>query len=195
MKSIGIVVATLFLFSSALAAQATWFPPELEEAAGDAMMDRFEAAGVELPGSPFERRQGARRAIRDLTGRIDGWDLEGVIERAPALSRIVRPDFGGDEIVGAIASYGFCTLPLHPELVETEEERTMVVLGETAVMLVSVFLRDRYLETGGTDEELQELLASSQMDLLSETIQRDETLRQYVVDECAPMFEAVFGTE
>ena len=188
-----IVFMCLWLAATPVLAQVPWLPPDVEQATAEAMLERFAEAGVEIPGSPFEKRQGAIRAVRDLSGRIDGWGLDGVIDRAPALARIVRPDFGGDEIVGAIASFGFCSLPLHPELVTTEEEKTTVVLGEYSVMLLSAFLRDRYLARGGTDEELRDLLATSQMDQLSYRIQSDEILRQYVVDECGPLFEDLFG--
>lgn len=75
------------------------------------------------------------------------------------------------------------------------EEKMMVVLGEYSVALVSAFLGDRFLARGGTDQDLERLLASDTMNQLSLAIQKDEAKRGQVMAGCGPMFEAMFADE
>jgi hypothetical protein len=192
MVRIFLLCAAFALASIPGIAQVDWLPPNVEDAAAKAMVARFAEAGVEITGSDEEKLQGAIQGIRDLTSKIDGWGLDGLFERAPELPRIERPDFG-NRIVATIASYGFCTLPLHPELVTTQDEKLTVVLGEFSVMLVSAFLRDRFLAGGGTDQQLKELLATEEMTQLSYDIQAKKELRDYVLAGCGPWFEEMFG--
>ena len=192
MPRLSTLIPLLLLVGTPLAAQVDWLPPEIEDAAARGMVRRLDEAGVDVPGTPDEKLRGATQAIRGLTGRIDSWGLDGIFARAPELARIERPDFG-DPLVKAIADYGFCTLPLHPELVSSQDEKLTVVLGEYGVVLVSSFLRDRFLAAGGTDADLEQLLNTDAMNQLSYDIQVDADLRQYVATECGPMFQDLFG--
>jgi hypothetical protein len=185
------LLATLLLVTPALA-QVPWLPPELESSAAAALVARLGEAGIAPPGSDEERMQGALKVLRDLTATIDRWGLEGVVQRAPEFPQIDHPEFA-DPIVATVAGYGFCSLPLHPELVTTRDEKLTVVLGEYAVMMVSAFLRHRFLADGGTDEDLRALLATDEMNQLSYDIQVDEAKRNYVLAQCGPWFEEMFG--
>jgi len=189
-------VIPLLLASSVIVppavAQSAWLPKELEDLAATRLVDRMTELDV-LP-SP-ERDQnvaGAHRLVRDLAGRIEGWGLDGVLQRAPALSEVPFPD-AGNPIVKGLMRYGVCSLPLHPELVETREEKLAIAVLEAWVGVVSMFLRDRFLKGGGTDKDLALALNSEKINQVSYDIQVDEKRRNYVMTECEPMFEALWS--
>lgn len=173
-------------------AQTDWFPPRFEVGAASQLVARVAEIGVEGTGTDEERVTRARGMIRDLATRIDDWGLDGVLELAPELAEIDLPEIE-DRTVVAIARYGICSLPLHPELVTTDNERMFIALGEMSVAVVSTFLRHRFIEAGGTDEQLAALLETERMNQLSYDIQEDAERRNYVAAECGPMFTALFG--
>lgn len=183
----------LLLSGTPVSAQVEWLPPQYEEGAARALVERLEEIGVEMSLGEEERLEGARAMIRDLGVRIDGWGLEGTLDLAPELAGVDIPPIE-NRIVAAIAAYGVCALPLHPELVETNDEKLAVALGEISVVVVSAFLRQRFLDAGGTDQQLAEQLNTETMNQLSYDIQVSEEQRNYVAAECGPTFTALFGS-
>jgi hypothetical protein len=174
-------------------AATDWFPAHFEEGAARQFLGRLAEIGVEVPGSDEERLAKGIERIQDLVARVDGWNVDGVVERAPALAEVDLPRFE-DRIVDALAVYGICALPLHPELVETTDELIYVAAGEIGVAIIGAFLRDRFLAGGGTDQDLAALLNTDAMNQLSYDIQVSEDQRNYVAAECGPMFSALFGS-
>jgi hypothetical protein len=171
---------------------ADWFPAQFEEGAARQFIGRLAEIGVEVPGTEEEKLAKGIGRIQDLVARVDGWNADGVVGRAPALDEIDLPKFD-DRIVRALAVYGICALPLHPELVETTDELVYVASGEIGVAVLAAFLRHQFLAAGGTDQDLAGLLNTDAMNKLSYDIQVSEEQRNYVAAECGPMFIALFG--
>lgn len=174
------------------AAQTAWFPPEFEQGATRQLSDRLVEVGVAEGKTEEERLEWSGRFVDHVVARVDAWGLRGVLARALDLAEVDFPPTE-DEILSAIVSYGACSLPLHPELVETREEKVFVAMGEIAVVIVSAFLRHQSLAAGRSDEEMAAYLASEAMNQLSYDVQVEEGLRNYVVAQCGPMFEAILG--
>lgn len=193
MRRIPLLAVVGLLNVSPVSAQVDWFPPQYAEGAANALVARLVEIGVEMSAGEQERIESARGLIRDLVARLDGWGIEGVLERTPDLVEIDLPAFE-DRIIASIAVYGTCSLPLHPELVETNDELLYVALGEISVAVTSALLRHEFLAAGGTDEELTRHLNSERMNQLSYDIQVSEEKRNYVAAACGPMFEALFGS-
>lgn len=185
-----LLLPLLLLAGPALAA-TDWFPPEFEQGATRQLAERLVDVGVAEGRSEAERLDWSREFVGHVVGRIDGWGADGVLARTPDLPEVGLPPTE-EPILAAIAAYGACSLPLHPELVDTREEKVFVAMGEISVVIVSAFLRHRYLAAGGSDEEMAAYLASEAMNQLSYDIQVEEAKRDYVVARCGPMFEAIF---
>lgn len=145
------------------------------------------SAGTPMPPSAWRRRDARSVRIRQ---RLDGWGVEGVIERAPSLPALDFPPID-ESIVAAIASWGGCALPLSEELTTSAEERWTVVLYRTSIALVSGYLRYGYLAEGGTDAELKAYLASDAMNALSAPVGRDPALRADINARCGPSLMAL----
>ncbi len=182
----------LALTCTASFAQSDWFPPFVRANAAAAMLQRFDEVGVQLEGSPDQRQQQAQSMLQQLADRLDEWGTEGIYSHAPSLPDAGLPSFD-DPILSAITAYGACSLPLHPELVTTTNEKTFVVVGETAVGIVSAFLRNEYLNAGGTDPQLKDALDTAEMNQAALKIQVEEPLRNYVAAQCGPTFEALLA--
>lgn len=191
MRSSLLVAVSTFLIVSPVLAQTDWFPPEAAEDAASQMIERFTNAGIELPNSEEDKLERARATIGKLVTRVDAWGLKGVVENAPTLAKIELPKFNS-RIISAIAIYGMCSMPLDPDLVDTAEEKSVVVLGEITVTIISAYLRHQYLARGGTEEALAESLSSESMNRLFYEIQSVEDTRNYIATECSPTFEALW---
>lgn len=190
MRSVPRVLIPLLLLASATLAATDWFPQQFEEGATRQLADRLVEVGVAEGKTEGERLEWSQGFVGHVVERVDGWGLEGVLERAPTLAEVDFPPTD-DRILAAIAAYGACSLPLHPELVETREEKVFVAMGEISVVIVSAFLRHESLAAGRSDEEMAAYLASEAMNQLSYDIQVEEEPRNYVMAQCGPMFEAI----
>lgn len=186
-----LLAISLLLVSSSIRAQSEWFPPDLSERAAHQMLTRLTQAGVELPNSDEDQLQRSRALIAKLVTRIDAWGLEGVTLNTPHLEKIEMPEFG-NPIIASMAIFGACSMPLEPNLVNTAEEKSVVVLGEMSIVVLSAFLKDRFLAGGGTEQELADALSSDAMNRLFYEIQATEDTRNYIATECAPAFEALW---
>ncbi len=164
----------------------------MEQAAAGGLVVRLAEVGVGIPGSLEEQADQARALVRDIATRIDDWGIDGVIERAPDIPEIELPDFG-NPLVETMASYGLCSLMLEPEQAESRDERVTSVLSEYFIMLVTAYLRDWLVDTGGDDAELESLLGSDEMNRLSREIRLDEEKLGYIRRECGPMLIALFA--
>lgn len=190
MRSVARVSIPFLLAASAALAATDWFPPQFEEGATRQLAARLVEVGVAEGKTEEERIEWSRGFVDHVVDRLETWGFEGVLERAPDLAEIEFPPTE-DPILAAIASYGACSLPLHPELVEAREEKVFVAMGEIAVVIVSAFLRHQALADGASDAEMAVYLASEEMNQVSYDIQVEEELRNYVLAQCGPMFEAI----
>lgn len=188
---LSLLLPLLLLLAGPAVGGTDWFPPQFEEGATRQLADRLVEVGAAEGKTEAERLGWSREFVGHVVARIDAWGADGVLERTPDLPEVGLPPTD-EPILAAIAAYGACSLPLHPELVETREEKVFVAMGEISVAIVSAFLRHRYLAAGGSDEEMAAYLASEAMNQLSYDIQVEEAKRDYVVAQCGPMFEAIF---
>jgi hypothetical protein len=191
MRPLLMLATSILLVSASLPAQSEWFPPDRTEKAAHQMLQRLTQAGVELPNSEEDQLERARTLIGKLVTLIDTWGLEGVIRNTPSLEKIDLPDLG-NPIIASMAVFGACSMPLEPNLVNTAEEKSVVVLGEMSVVVLSAFLKYQYLAAGGTEEELAETLGSAEMNRLFYEIQATEDTRNYIAVQCDPTFQALW---
>ncbi len=180
------------LAAAPAAAQVEWMTEEMEQAAAGGLVIRMAEVGVGIPGTLEEQANQSLALIRDITGRIDDWGIDGVIERAPTIPEVELPEFS-NPLISTMASYGLCGLMLEPESATARDERVASVLGEYFVMLVSAYLRDWLVDTGGDDAELQAELGSEEMNRISREVRLDEEKLGAVRRECGPMFLALFA--
>ena len=186
-----LVALAAWLVVSPVLARTDWFPPKAAEEAAAQMIERFTQAGIELPNSDEDKLERARATIGKLVARVDAWGLKGIVENAPALAKIDLPEFD-NRIISTIAVYGVCSMPLEADLVDTAEEKSVVVLGEMSVAIISAYLRYQYLARGGTETDLADALRSEEMNRLFYEIQSTEDTRNYIAMECGPTFQALW---
>lgn len=181
---------SLLLLAGPLRAATDWFPAQFEEGATRQLADRLVEIGVAGDASEEERMQASRQVVLKIVDRVDEWGPEGVLERVPQLAEIEFPPTA-EEPLAAVARYGACSLPLDPARYQTADQKFTVAAAEVSVAIVSAFLRDRFLASGGSDEQMTAYLASDEMNQLSYDVQTDEELSVYVWKECGPVFAAL----
>ena len=186
-----LALSAILLLSSPTFAQTDWISVDRQEALARQLIERFKQVGIELPSAADDQLARGRTLIQKLVSRVDAWGLEGLVGNAPELAKIALPEFD-DRIISALAIYGACSIPLRADLVNTASEKSVVVLGEMSVAIISAFLTHQYLASGGTEEELAEALSSTEMDRLFYEIQSIDDTRNYIATECGPAFEALW---
>lgn len=186
-----LALSAILLQSSTSFAQTDWISQDRQEALARQLIERFKQVGIELPNAADDQLERGRTLIQKLVTRVDAWGLEGLIDNAPELAKIEMPEFD-DRVITALAVYGACSIPLRPDLVNTASEKSVVVLGQMSVAIISAFLTHQHLASGGTEKELAETLSNSEMDRLFYEIQSIEDTRNYIAMECGPTFEALW---
>lgn len=180
-----VLVALTLLLASSVNAQRSWFPESARQGASRALSERLKEADVVPEGqSDVQVMEKALGFVDATLEKVEALGEDGLSTGAPRFQRFELPNFG-DATLQMLASYSVCTLPLHLELAETDEERFYVAVGEIAVVVVSAFLRDVYLRSGGTDAGLRQALDSEVMRKLSYDIQVESDLRDHAGEQCA----------
>lgn len=177
-----VLVSALVAFP---AAADDWLPSNVRDGLAAHLVDELRV----LEPDEAKRPVGARKMVDRFASVLEGWGNEATLEKAPVFERIELPPTD-DATLRAIASYALCTLPLHKELAADEREELYVAMGEVIVVVVSAYLRDVYLEAGGTDQGLKDYLDSEAMNDLSYRVQASDDLRAYVNEVCGPTLTA-----
>jgi hypothetical protein len=176
----------LFAISPALGAQE-WLPEVGRQQLSEQLADGLRHLEDFAQATPDQMNTAARNGVDQIAAKIVGMGAEGLLKAAPNYDQdlLVLPR-SGEPIIDAIAAYGVCSLPLHPELATSPREQFYVRFGEVSTIIVSAALRDAFLHQGGTDEILRQKLASDEMNALSYEIQQSEALRNHVNEACGP---------
>lgn len=172
--------------------QTGWLLLQQSQGAAQAMVARLQAYGVSSDDSEAQQLASAHRAVLDMAARIQRWGFAQImaeIPRFPGLPVSAREH----PVAHAIAAYGTCALPLHPETAASDQERYFSVGAEFAVVLTSGFLRQRFIDDGGSDQQLKMLLDSKPMQDYAYELQRRPDQMDLTIERCQEFFKRVIG--
>ena len=137
-----------------------------------------------------------RQIVAAMARRIDSLGEARLLERAPVLARIELPQID-DRRVDALARYNACShhldwLYANQSLDQAQPKlRVASAVYSAGVVLVSAYQRYHFLAAGGTDAQLESVLASDKMKASSSAIQSQQELLTYTWRECGPVLSAI----
>ncbi len=178
----------LLVLPAAAVAQEGWLPPKVEEGAARQLASRVKEIGA---GTSDEARlSGARKLVGVLRGRLESWGEDGVVGRAPGFPALGVP-VSGRRHLDAIARYQVCNMLLmlqlrDPAFAGDENAKMTSVTGLTAFTLAVLYLRRPFLESGGSDTQIEAFLTGKPMASVLEAIQSDAARREHAESQCTP---------
>lgn len=169
-----------------------WLPPPVAEMMAGKLYDRTKATAV-FGAVPDERlRENARLTVDALSARFAGWGEKAVREHAPALRSLGLPEAKQPHL-DAMARYFTCAgvyevLHLRDAFAKAEQdERVLAAMAPTGFSMAMLYLRTPYLDSGGTDAQMEAAMTSPQMEPILATLQEDVKLLEAAYRECSPV--------
>lgn len=189
--------ALLCLANAPVAAESLpWLSARVGEGLGQLLAEKLTRTRLAQQQSHEQLVLSGRQIVAAMARRIDGIGESRLLDRAPALVQIELPQID-DRRVDALARYGACShhldwLYANQSLDQAQPKlRVTSAVYSAGIVLVSAYLRYHFLAAGGTDGQLQSMLASEEMKALSSAIQGQQELLTYTWRECGPVLSAI----
>ena len=183
-------LSALFLMASSVVAQEeSWLPARVFEG----MVDQIKQRGAEKDLDPVtgdEFAQGFATKVRDSVGRLGE---SGVLESAPQFDKFDVPQMGQTH-VDSMVRYQICnmvTMLQHtdPAFDDDPQAKVAAILGLTSFTMAALRLRQPYLDSGGSEGDIEALLTSSGMQPVLDGLRDDVEIREHVEERCNQTFE------
>jgi hypothetical protein len=169
----------------------TWLPPSAVDGLAQQLAERLEPGTP--PGSALLSR--ARQQVERVRTTLDGLGEQGVLERTPAFSQLPLPTAGQRQL-DAMAHYQVCTMALALQLAESrsDADRHRTAGDLTALTMVVLFLRQRFIDRGHDPESIRSFMVSDRMErAVAGLLKGEPDLRAHVEGKCAPVVAYLGG--
>ena len=172
------------------AGSPTWLPAAVEESAAEQLAGRF---GVLRRGAAKEKENREEavlftRALRDV---VEGWGVDGVLERAPDFPGLTLPPLR-DRYLDAMQRYTVCNLLLfrqteHADFAEDFNARFTGTVGLSGLTFAMVRLREPFVAAGGSNEQIERAMTRAELEPVFDRLQSDEAARNAAEAACQPV--------
>ena len=195
MKNLAVTILAVSILAVPLHASEDWLPSEVAEGMVRQLGERMTQMGI---GESDEVRVlAARETVAGMRQILDGWELRGVLERAPRFPELELPG-GTNQYVDAMTRYSLCNIVLFrmfadPATREDFRATAVSTYGLTGVTMAIIRLREPYVREGGTDAMIEAALTGPALEVLAERIQKDEDLLRHVSRQCDPVVRTLLG--
>ncbi len=194
MRALGTTLFLIILTASAGAhAQSSWLPTNVAESAAQQLGARLKTLPIEgAATSTYEQRvENARAIVGTLRDVIEGWGGDGILGRTPELSHLTMPE-SKNQWLDAMADYQLCNLVLFFQLApegEAEDVNLQLtgVIGLTAITMTILYLRESFVNSGGSLEQIKAFLTSEHMERIGAQVQQNTALFEKTSEDCSPV--------
>ena len=193
---IGLTAALAVGSNAAASAKAEeerpWLPADAKEDMARAHAERL--GEIAVPGTDAQRLERARKAVHRQIARVESWGEEGVVQRAPDLSRLDMPS-SGDRLLDAMGRYQMCNAILFMRHLGRGREtdpaaRLSAAEGLTGITLAVLYL-GRPFFAKGTTAPVEGFLTGKPMEAVLDRVQDQADLREYADRQCRPLVSAL----
>ncbi|MEM7357259.1 MAG: hypothetical protein AAF657_40970 [Acidobacteriota bacterium] len=192
MRSTPFFVGLIMLCGAASAAAQTepWLPTHVEQQVVGQLAERLGEVG-----QVQSRDEDAARTVAALRRKIESWNVPGLLQRAPQFPELQVPKAGQPHL-DAMASYNICNLILYrlyadPALRGDVNQGVRTVKALTGLAMTMVYLRQPFQASGGTDEQLESLLAGEAMNRVFTGLQENAEQLAHAASGCGPVLQAL----
>lgn len=176
----------------------SWLPPQVEQAAAEQLAERMVLLGGLIgSGEPdLERIQAASRTlIGSMAELIEGWGVDRVVKRAPELAGLGL-GVASNPYLDALARYHVCNMVLmlqldNPAYQDDTDRRIASTFGLSAVTIVSIYLRQPFIESGGNNAAIEAHLTGPSFTQVFQAVQAGGQALEQAETECQPVVVAL----
>jgi len=188
--TLGVLALAALSATDVRAAEPSWLPPQVESGAAEQLAGRLNELG-RGKADTGETLAEARKLVRSMRDVVDSWGVARTLANAPKFDQLQLPP-AAESYLDAMQRYQICNVLLfrqtvHPDFADDFNARFTGTLGLTAVTLAVVRLREPFLAAGGSPEQIEAQLTSSDLEKVSQRIQTDEASRSHAEQQCQPL--------
>lgn len=191
-RPVALVALVAVFMAAGVVAQTTWFPAAAQENVAKELAQRL--AKVDIGIEDARLLPSARSAVSEMKLRIETLGEKKLMEMAPRFPRL-KMTMAGQPHLDAMARLGMCTFYLDARLVDLSgidvDGRLDVALGPMVLALSTMYFRDFYLATGGTDEKIKAYLTGDPLNKVAFEVQENADLLSYTATECRAVVSAL----
>jgi hypothetical protein len=187
----------LVVWSAAVTRQARtdWMPPQMEEIVVQQLVERL--GEIDLGWSRERMNNAARVTVATIRARLEQWKETELLARAPVLGVLkLAPE--SDPRLNAMRRYHMCTAAAmirHERRAreKSEEARIAAVAALTTGSMAVLYLRDAFINAGGTGANVEKLLTDPALQPIIDRLQTSPDDMMAVQAECVPVLGAITG--
>jgi hypothetical protein len=167
----------------------SWLPPPVAEGVAQQLDGRLRRIGD--GAAPANALELSRQAVDALRAELEDWGVDGIVERAPDLTRLGVPR-AESPLLDAMARYQVCNMALmltfeEPANGDDAELRRRASVGLTAVTMAILRLREPFHAAGGDDAAIESFLTRAEMEPVLQKLQADAEIRRQTERSCDPI--------
>ena len=186
---------SLLVGAPAVAQDEGWLPAAVQDGLVQQLTARMAAKGFGIDAA--SRQQGAEELVEGVRVELEKLGASGLMEAAPAFAQLPIPSTGQQHL-DAMARFQVCNLSLmllheDPAFDQDAEARQMAVSGLTAMTMAVLFLRQPFLEAGGEEAQIAELLGGEELGPILQGLKSDQPTRDRVDVECASVLDLLLA--
>ncbi|MBL8519625.1 MAG: hypothetical protein JNK75_03050 [Betaproteobacteria bacterium] len=172
-----------------------WLPPHVADGMAKQFLERMIQTDPGRMKDPERAMTASRHLVETFRREIDRWGPEGVLRRAPPLTKVKLPAAKQRDL-DAMARYQVCNVVLMLQFENGADPHAKQIgaMGLTGVTMLIAALRGRFLGSGGKDARIEQFLTNAEMERVTERLQRDQALLDNAQSDCGKVVGELLAT-